>query len=99
MSQYIVRIRSKHEGRHHVRLVEDSFTVTGPFGEHLALVFKPLREPLGVLGRHIGAVGLEPPVLKPILRLILKALDFLHSECHIIHTGKLLRKMHERVID
>lgn len=88
MSQYISTIQSVHAGRSYVRLIQESFTVAGPFGEHLALVFEPLREPLWVLGRHLGTVGLSPTLLKAFLRLVLQGLDFLHTECHIIHTGK-----------
>ncbi|KDE80352.1 serine/threonine protein [Aspergillus oryzae 100-8] len=53
---------------------------------HLYLVFEPLREPLWLLGKHLGSNGVPPAVLKPFLRLLLQGLDFLHSECHIIHT-------------
>ncbi|KMU72063.1 hypothetical protein CISG_00372 [Coccidioides immitis RMSCC 3703] len=55
-------------------------------GEHLCLVFEPLREPLWLLGKHLGSNGVPPAVLKPFLKLLLQGLDFLHSECHIIHT-------------
>jgi hypothetical protein len=89
ISRHISQIQSNHEGAKHVRVVENSFAVPGPFGEHLCLAFEPLREPLWMLGRHLGTVGLSPPILKAFLNLILKGLDFLHSECRIIHTGKL----------
>lgn len=89
MSQRIAEKQSKHKGRSYVRLVQESFTIPGPYGEHLAMVFEPLREPLWLLGRRLGSVGLPPTILKAFLRLVLQGLDFLHSECHIIHTGKL----------
>ena len=89
MSQHIAKIRSRHQGRAYVRLVQDSFTIQGPFGEHLAMVFEPLREPIWLLGRRLGTVAVPPTVLKAFLKLVLQGLDFLHSECHIIHTGKL----------
>lgn len=86
MSEHIAKTQSVHEGRFYVRLVKESFIIPGPFGEHLVIVFKPLREPLWLVGRHLATIGLQPSVLKPFLKLILQALDFLHSECHIIHT-------------
>ncbi|KAL2044438.1 hypothetical protein N7G274_003143 [Stereocaulon virgatum] len=86
MSQHISRIQSKHQGRLYVRLIQDSFTIPGPVGEHLGLVFEPLREPLWLLGRHLGTVGLLPTILKAFFKLVLQGLDFLHSECHVIHT-------------
>ena len=92
MSQHISHIQTVHEGRSYVRLIQDSFTIPGPFGEHLGMVFEPLREPLWLLGRHLGTVGLPSTILKAFLKLVLKGLDFLHSECHIIHTGECTAK-------
>ena len=98
MSQHISRIQSKHQGRLYVRLIQDSFTIPGPVGEHLGLVFEPLREPLWLLGRHLGTVGLSPTILKAFFKLVLQGLDFLHSECHVIHTGKCTANPFEREI-
>lgn len=88
VSGRISRIQAKCEDGKYVRVVDDSFVVRGLVGEHLCLAFEPLREPLWMLGRHLGIVGLSPPILKAFLKLILRGLDFLHSECHIIHTEK-----------
>lgn len=90
ISRHIAKVQSKHKGRSYVRLIQDSFTIPGPFGEHLVMVFEPLREPLWLLARHLGYIGMPPIVFKPLLRLVLQGFDFLHSECHVIHTGKLL---------
>ena len=79
---------AKCENGKYVRVVENSFTVPGPVGEHLCLAFESLGKPLWMLGQHFGTVGLSPPILKAFLKLIVRGLDFLHSECHIIHTGK-----------
>ncbi|GLA00531.1 hypothetical protein AnigIFM60653_009280 [Aspergillus niger] len=86
ISQHIAGLRSEHEGREYVRLVQDSFQIQGILGDHLCLVFEPLREPIWLLGRHLGSKGVPPQVLKAFLRVILCGLDFLHSECHVIHT-------------
>ncbi|EAW09766.1 protein kinase domain protein [Aspergillus clavatus NRRL 1] len=86
MSRYISQLQSDHEGRKYVRLVRESFSIRGALGEHFCLVFEPLREPLWLLGKHLGSNGVPPAVLKPFLKLLLQGLDFLHSECHIIHT-------------
>ncbi|PLB47705.1 kinase domain protein [Aspergillus steynii IBT 23096] len=86
MSRYMSQLQSNHEGRAYVRLVRESFCNQGAQGEHLCLVFEPLREPLWLLGKHLGSNGVPPAVLKPFLRLLLQGLDFLHSECQIIHT-------------
>jgi hypothetical protein len=86
ISQHIPQVKSQHRGRAYIRLVEESFAIQGPFGEHLCLVFEPLREPLWLLGKHLGSNGVPPAVLKSFLRILLQGLDFLHSECHVIHT-------------
>ncbi|PYH35152.1 kinase domain protein [Aspergillus neoniger CBS 115656] len=86
VSHHISGLRSEHEGRGYVRLVQDSFQIQGILGDHLCLVFEPLREPLWLLGRHLGSHGVPPQVLKAFLRVLLCGLDFLHSECHVIHT-------------
>ncbi|KAJ0425683.1 kinase domain protein [Aspergillus carlsbadensis] len=87
-SRYISRLQaqSNHPGRAYIRLVRASFRIPGKRGEHLCLVFEPLREPLWLLGKHLGCNGLPPAVLKPFLRLVLQGLDFLHSEARVIHT-------------
>jgi serine/threonine protein kinase len=86
ISRHISQLRSNHQGRGYVRVAKESFGIQGPLGEHTCLVFEPLREPLWLLGRHLGEVGVPPTVLKPFLKLLLQGLDFLHTECHIIHT-------------
>lgn len=91
MSRHISNIKTVHEGRSNVRLIQDSFTIPGPFGEHLGMVFEPLREPLWLVGQHLRTVGLSPIIVKVFLKLVLRGLDFLHSECHIIHTGKCIK--------
>lgn len=88
ISQHISALRSNHEGQGYVRLVKESFQVRVLLGEHICLVFEPLREPLWLLGKHLGSVGVPPNVLKAFLKVLLQGLDFLHSECHIIHTGE-----------
>ncbi|EFW20822.1 hypothetical protein CPSG_02665 [Coccidioides posadasii str. Silveira] len=59
ISRYISQLRSNHEGRAYVRLVRESFGIQGALGEHLCLVFEPLREPLWLLGKHLGSNDLK----------------------------------------
>jgi serine/threonine protein kinase len=89
ISRHISQLKSSHEGRAYVRVANESFDIQGPYGEHTCLVFHPLREPHWLLGRHLGGIGVPPNVLKAFLRLLLQGLDFLHTECRIIHTGNL----------
>jgi serine/threonine protein kinase len=86
-----------HPGQDYVRNVLDSFEVEGPGGKHLCLAFEPLRQPLWMLGRQISPNGLvQPRIIKALMPSILKCLDFLHSECHVIHTGNTFIPNRER---
>ncbi|CAI6091208.1 unnamed protein product, partial [Clonostachys chloroleuca] len=72
---------------HFVRKLSDSFQLEGVSGgKHHCLVLGALREPLWVYReRYIG--GFIPVnILKILLQMTLQALDYLHSECHVIHT-------------
>ncbi|KAJ5469927.1 hypothetical protein N7530_007284 [Penicillium desertorum] len=75
-----------HKGWGFVRHPLDSFTLQNGLGRHLSLAFEPLREPLWIYRqRFIGDV-IPSDVLKILLQMMLHGLDYLHSECHVIHT-------------
>ncbi|KAG9252953.1 kinase-like domain-containing protein [Emericellopsis atlantica] len=80
--KHIGAANPKHGGWHFVRKLADSFTQDS----HVCLVSEALREPLWLYRkRYVGQV-IPPDILKILLQMILKALDYLHSECHVIHT-------------
>jgi serine/threonine protein kinase len=77
----------RHVGWQMVRKLEDFFTIDGECGPHVCLVFQPLREPLWLYRRrYIGEV-IPSEILKIIVQMVLHGLDYLHSECHVIHAG------------
>jgi len=79
-----------HRGHVILRTVIDSFEVVSPNGSHLCSIFEPMREPLWLFRRRFGADKVTQPflpVLKTYIQILLEGLDYLHSECHIIHTG------------
>ncbi|OAQ73078.1 CMGC/SRPK protein kinase [Pochonia chlamydosporia 170] len=76
----------KHPGRGAVRELLDSFDVAGPDGCHRCLVHPPLWESVLTFLRRNPVMRLPAPVLVFVLRRLFLALDFLHSECRIIHT-------------
>ena len=76
-----------HEGHGYVRTLIDSFEEVGPDGTHLCLVYDPLREPLWLFQQRCRDRKFPLGLLKGYLQLILKGLDYLHSECRVIHTG------------
>lgn len=87
VSEHMFSVRTHHPGRDYVRNVLDSFEIDGPHGKHVCLAMEPLRLPLWMMGRQ-NCLGGRVPVrtIKAVLPSILKCLDFLHTECQIIHT-------------
>ncbi|RAL12216.1 kinase-like protein [Aspergillus homomorphus CBS 101889] len=71
--RHITRANRQHEGWHFVRKSLDSFSVQGVSGDHVRLIFEPLRESLEKYCRRWQGE-------------ILQALDYLHTECRVIHT-------------
>lgn len=85
----ISRANSQHKGWLFVRKVLDFFTIDGVSKKHVCLVLEPLREPLWIYRRrYVGGV-IPSDILKLILQMILHGLDYLHSECQVIHTGMI----------
>lgn len=77
-----------HSGSKHIVTLLDNFTITDHHGPHLCLVFE-------ALGAFHGCVfnpnqKLPVPFVKSIAKQLLVALDFLHRECRIVHTGKIV---------
>ena len=86
--QYLKSIQSEHSGREQIRLLEDHFTIQGSCGPHIVFVLPPL----GVSVKHLqelqpGGVYDEETAVSAIQRTVL-ALNFLHHEASVIHTGK-----------
>lgn len=51
------------------------------------MVFEPLAEPLWMLKQRFQGDVLPVNVLKPVSRMLIEGLRYLHTQCHIIHTG------------
>jgi hypothetical protein len=77
-----------HRGRGIIRTCLESFEVTGPVDRHLCLAYEPLREPLWILQKRFVNQKLPLPIAKAYILILLAGLDFLHSECRVVHTGK-----------
>jgi hypothetical protein len=68
----------------------DTFELTAPSGSrHTCLVYKPLSEPLTTWKQWFEDEKIHPGVVRAYVGLLLYALDRLHSECGLIHTGRL----------
>ncbi|GES66813.1 related to dis1-suppressing protein kinase dsk1 [Aspergillus terreus] len=84
--RHVMRANQRHEGWQFVRKLLDSFSIQGTAVSHVCLVFEPLRESLGRYCKRWQGGVMPPEIFKIILQEILQALDYLHTECHIIHT-------------
>lgn len=51
-----------------------------------------MREPLWIFQQRLPDSKIPARLLKAYMSIFLKALDYLHSECHVIHTGMVFRK-------
>ncbi|KAL5316664.1 hypothetical protein ACEPPN_015713 [Leptodophora sp. 'Broadleaf-Isolate-01'] len=70
-----------------VRAAIDDFIATSPTGvAHLCLVFEAMREPLSQFQHRLVGDAIPPQLLKVYVDFILQGLEYLHSECQIIHT-------------
>lgn len=82
----ISQVETDHPGRSAIRELLDSFDVSGPAGEHRCLVHPPLWDNM-LTFIHRNSEGRLPTILVSyILQRVFLALDFLHTECQIIHT-------------
>ncbi|KAF5611578.1 kinase domain protein [Fusarium subglutinans] len=85
-SKLISGTNLSHPGLSFIRLPIDEFQLEGPHGTHFCLVYKPMRETLYHWQRRLPGERLPLPLFESYTFLILQALDYLHTECHLIHT-------------
>lgn len=86
--RHISGLNPHHEGWHFIRKLSDSFQLEGVSGgKHSCLILDALREPLWVYRERYINGFIPVNILKILLQMTLQALDYLHSECHAIHTG------------
>ncbi|RMD43946.1 hypothetical protein DV735_g1232, partial [Chaetothyriales sp. CBS 134920] len=78
---------SQKPGRKNVRKLLNSFEIDGPHGRHIALVFQAAQMSLRDMKLVFrGDSGFDEKLVKGATEELLKALDFLHTEAHVIHT-------------
>lgn len=87
MYRRLERGSNKHPGRVSVRSLLDSFDLNGPEGPHRCLVHPPLWDSVDTFLRRNPVMRLPVNILAIVLRHLFLALDFLHTECQVIHTG------------
>lgn len=83
---HLSKINSTHPGQSQIRGLYDTFDLQGPVGKHSCLVLQPMHMTLLEMMR-LNSKPFDLPLLKMTVKRLLLALDFLHSEAGIIHTG------------
>ncbi|KAK2736667.1 hypothetical protein FQN57_000604 [Myotisia sp. PD_48] len=75
-----------HPGRNSIRTLLDAFHIDGPEDKHQCLVHPPLWESVLTFLRRNPVERVPSAVLAMVLQRLFLALDYLHTECKIIHT-------------
>ncbi|KAK2790212.1 hypothetical protein FQN52_005707 [Onygenales sp. PD_12] len=81
-----IAAKSKHSGYEDIRKFITSFEVQGPHAKHICIVQQALGITMDRLLPYLKNNSLTLEAVKPFLRQLLFALDFLHTQAGIIHT-------------
>ncbi len=84
--QRVVTSSQSHPGRCHVVGLVDNFRHIGPNGSHVCMVFEVLGENLLGLIKRYQHRGVPQHIVKQVAKQVLLGLDYLHTECRVIHT-------------
>ncbi|KAE8372485.1 kinase-like protein [Aspergillus bertholletiae] len=85
ISKHLHATHSAHVDKNYVRLVLDSFEISGPYGVHPCLLYEPAGADMRDYMRCLEGDALPETLLRPTLRFVLIDLDYLH-QASIIHT-------------
>ncbi|KAH8428570.1 uncharacterized protein LDX57_006266 [Aspergillus melleus] len=77
---HIAHANVSHDGRNYVRTFVEQFEESNPNGVHMCLGYEPMREPLWLFQNRCLNQRLSLGLLKGYMKLLLKGLDYLHSE-------------------
>jgi serine/threonine-protein kinase SRPK3 len=92
ISEKMATANPKHPGYPHVRFSFDSFKIKGPrhglerHPEHLCVVYDVLREPIDKCMESFAKRRFNGRRLRLLLPGLLQGLDYLHTECGVVHT-------------
>ncbi|KKZ65630.1 hypothetical protein EMCG_08537 [[Emmonsia] crescens] len=86
MEEHIAKANPSHRGRPIFRTSSECFEVTSSGGKHLCLAYEPMREPIWLFQRRFKNGTIPLPLVKTYILLLLAGLDYLHTECKVVHT-------------
>ncbi|KAL3475675.1 kinase-like domain-containing protein [Aspergillus californicus] len=84
--KHLSSVKTCHPGSALVRTMIEEFEIAGPRGNHQCIVHEPLLTRLLHFQATLNPKSLPEDLLKGALQQLLLALDYLHSEAHVIHT-------------
>ncbi|PLB37392.1 putative protein kinase [Aspergillus candidus] len=84
--KHLAKVNSSHPGQSLIRELYDSFDIQGPVGRYHHFVLQPMHMTLLEMMR-LNPRPFDLPLLKMTVKRLLLALDFLHTDAEIIHTG------------
>ena len=86
ISEKLAVANPQHPGYNNVRFALSTFKVKTRWGEHLCIVYDVLREPINVTMEKWPSRLFSPEKLRKLMPALLQGLDYMHSECHVVHT-------------
>ncbi|KAL4782801.1 kinase-like domain-containing protein [Aspergillus varians] len=93
IERHITEQDSEHRGRVIVRTCLENFELSSPEGKHVCLVYEAMREPLWIFQKRFTSRMLPLPIAKAYIYFILVGLDYLHSECKVVHADLKLENI------
>jgi serine/threonine-protein kinase SRPK3 len=85
--KHLATVKTDHPGHELVRLMLDTFEIDGPKGNYQCIVHEPLLTSLLHFQATLNPTSLPEDLLKGTLQQLLLALDYLHTDARVIHTG------------
>ncbi|RMY71661.1 hypothetical protein D0863_04990 [Hortaea werneckii] len=93
-------LRTSNIGYWFTRMAEDVFEISGPSGfQHTCFVFTPAACTIWEILECHGGKSINLDFIKSTLLRAIRALDFLHSDAHLIHTDVKLDNMFMTLTD
>ncbi|KAG7294094.1 hypothetical protein NEMBOFW57_004157 [Staphylotrichum longicolle] len=84
--EVLSKANPSHPGHRHVRTALDMFSIDRPEGEHQCIVQRPMWDSWKDLLLRNPSGRFSDALLKGGLQHLLLALDYMHSECKLVHT-------------